>query len=49
MVVGTLGGVGTFDFLNVAMVFEFTIFVRIEFHSFAPDSETVFCPIAVLR
>ena len=31
------------------MVFEFLIFIGIEFHSFAPDTETAFCPIVVLR
>ena len=35
--------------LNVTMVFEFLIFIGIEFHSFAPDSETAFYPTAVLR
>ena len=35
--------------LNVLMVFEFLIFIGIEFHSFAPDTETAFCPTAVLR
>ena len=36
-------------FLSVVMVFEFKIFIGIDFHSFAPDSETAFCPIAVFQ
>ena len=35
--------------LNVTMVFEFLILIVIEFHSFASDTETTFCPTAVLR
>ena len=35
--------------LNVTMVFEFLIYIGIEFHSFAPDTETAFCSKAVLR
>ena len=38
-----------FELLNVTMVFEFLIFIGIEFHSFTPDTETAFCPTAVLR
>ena len=30
-------------------IFEFLILIGIEFHRFAPDSDTAFCPIAVLR
>ena len=33
----------------ITMVFEFLILIGIEFHSFAPDTETAFCPTAVLR
>ena len=35
--------------VNATMVFLFLIFIRIEFHSFAHDTETAFCPTAVLR
>ena len=31
--------------LNVTMVFEFLIFIRIEFNNFAPDTETAFVPL----
>ena len=49
MVIGTPGAKFWYMwFLNVAMVFEFLIFIGIAFHSFAPDTETAFCPIAVL-
>ena len=34
---------------NVTMLFEFLIFIVIKFDSFAPDTETAFCPAAVLR
>ena len=30
--------------LNVMMVFEFLMLTEIKFHSFAPDTETAFCP-----
>ena len=30
-------------------IFEFLILIGNEFHRFPPDSETAFCPIAVLR
>ena len=35
-------------FLNVAMVFKFLISIGIEFHSFAPDSETIFIIIIII-
>ena len=35
--------------LNVTIVFEFLIFIGMDFHSFAPDTETAFCPTAVLQ
>ena len=46
MVVG-IGAVG--PFLNITMLFEFPIFIGIEFHSFARDIETAFCLKSVLR
>ena len=46
MVIGTLICDGTYIYdLNVTMVFEFLIFIWIEFHSFAPDTEMVFVPL----
>ena len=34
---------------ELTMVFEFLMFIWIEFHSFAPDTEAAFCPTAILR
>ena len=49
MVIGALGAVGTYDFWTyITMEFEFMILIGIEFHCFAPDTETALCT-AVLR
>ena len=45
VVIGAVRGVFTAPKgLNVTMVFEFLIFIGIEFHSIAPDTEAAFCP-----
>ena len=50
MAVGTLRGVGIYIWhFNSVMVFEFLIFVGIELNSFAHDTETVVCAMALIR
>ena len=46
MIIGALAGVGKYiRLLNVTFLIEFLIFIGIEFHSFAHDTETAFCHI----